>query len=368
MKKIYLIQILLLSIFLAGCDSTEYLEFENTQVKIESANVNFSALGGTGEIVVAESNNFTATVDQTWCSLNVSGNVISVTAIPNMSISGRNARITVKSGNKVNYVSVTQASITFKTETDNATIDGKGGEARIAYETEASLAIDTVTGSWLTASIDGNEIVLQAANANPSISNTRSATVTLAIQNQGTTLFTYDISVTQEKNYLVYEDYLGTYTMYYTTTNTSPTPTKSLTVTLSAKVEGESYKLEGILAPAFDTNHVTVNYNANGTVSILGQIMFKYPSTTWDTWFLPYSKPTPNGNYVNRSTTVGMVSADIDLSSGNLKFSMVDNGVWGTPYEVAGFLIRVYDVSTNMGNLAGADGQPYYFFPSFEKQ
>jgi hypothetical protein len=368
MKKIYIIQILLLSIFLAGCSSTEYHEFENSQVKIESADVNFSALGGTGEIVVAESGNITAEIDQNWCSLSVSGKTISVTVTPNMSISGRSAQVTVKSGNKINYVSVTQTSVTLNMDATSASIDGKGGEVRIACQTEANLIIDNVADSWLTASTDGNDIVLQVATGNPSMDNVRTTTVTVAVQDQnGTTLFTQDVNVTQGKNYLVYEDYLGTYTMNYSITNASNVSTRSLTVTLSIKDEGQTYRLDGILADG-SPGELLVRYNSNGMVSILGQIMYVYPDTQYDFWFLPYSQTAPNGsNYTSRSTTIGMISTDIDLSNGGLKFKMVDNGVWGS-YVVAGFLLRNYDGSTSKGNVNGKDGQAFYFYPVFEKQ
>jgi hypothetical protein len=365
MKKIYIIQILLLSIFLAGCNSTEYYEFEDTQVKIESAGVNFTATGGTGEIVVAEAGNFTADVDQDWCSLNINGKVISLTVTPNISISGRSARITIKSGNRVNYVQVTQTSITFAIDAAAVNIDGKGGEARIACHTEALLAIDTVADSWLDASIDGNEIVLKITAGNPSITAARSTVATIALQNEGgTNIFTYDINVTQEKNYLLYEDFLGTYTMYYSITNTSSVSTQSLPVTLSVKsATDKTYYLEGILTDEFaQYGNITVKYNSDGTLSILGQIMFKYLSTTWDTWWLPYSEDS----YVSRTTTYGMVSSNIELSNGILTFKMTDNGVWTR--KTAGFNIRVYDNSTNMGVINGKDGQSYYFYPSFEKQ
>ncbi|MDR0754759.1 MAG: hypothetical protein LBF04_05150 [Prevotellaceae bacterium] len=366
MKKICIVQILLLSIFLTGCNSTEYYEFENTQVKIESAEINFTAAGGTGEIVVAESENFTAAVDQDWCSLAINGKIISITATPNMSISGRSARVTLKSGNRINYVSITQTSVTLNIDATNISIDGKGGEARIAYSTEATLVIDTVYDSWLTASIDGNEIVLQVT-ANPSMDNTQSSTVTLAVQNEtGTILFTYNLNITQGKNYLNYEDYLGTYTMNYAITNANSTPTRSLTVTLSVKSEADqTYYLEGILTDALaQYGNITVKYNADGTLSLLGQIIFPYPiNTAYDTWWLPYSEDS----YISRTTTYGMISANTDLSNGGLKFTMIDNGVWVTR-KTAGFMIRNYSGSTNMGNIAGQDGQPYYFYPSFEKQ
>jgi hypothetical protein len=361
MKKIFIIQTLLLLIFLAGCSDSNYKDFADSQLKIESSDINFSAMGGTGEIVVAENETFTATSDKDWCNLSISGKVISVTATPNMSISGRTARITVKSNNKINYVSVTQTSISLSIETDNISISGRGDEARITYSTEAEMTIGNIADSWLTASVDGNEIVFEAT-PNPSLTSTRSTTVILAVQSQGNTLLVYNISVTQGANYLTYEDYLGIYTMNYSITYASSIPTRSLTVTLSVKSEGQTYRLDGILADG-SPGEITVNYNnADGSISLLGQVMHVYPDTQYDFWWLPYSTDA----YISRTATYGMFSTDFDLSNGGLKFRMVDNGLWTR--ITAGFMLRNYNGSTSMGNINGKDGQPYYFYPSFEKQ
>jgi hypothetical protein len=357
MKKIFIIQTLLLLIFLAGCSDSDYKDFKDSQLKIESSDINFTAIGGTGEIVVAENETFTATSDQDWCSLNVNGKIISITVTPNPSLSGRTARITVKSNNKVNYISVTQTSASLNIETDKAYFLRSGGEVRIAYETETTLSIDNVADSWITASIDGNEIVLQATS-NMNFSE-RFTTVALAIKNDGTTVFTYNINVSQEKNLLQYEDFLGTYTMTYYKTDVLPAQSYTLTVTLSELSAGQTYKLNGLLAD--DTKDIIVNYS-NG-VSILAQILFPY--SIYTIIFTPYS-----GAYVTTSSTVGMKSSNADISSGKLKFDLVDNGVWGS-YTTIGFALAAYNTSS--GSLAGTinlgkDGGSFYCYPSFEKQ
>jgi hypothetical protein len=163
---------------------------------------------------------------------------------------------------------------------------------------------------------------------------------------------------------LFYEDFLGDYTFRYSTSNSTTTQTRSIDITLIAEEVGKTYRLEGLLADN-SPGKLIVNYNTNGTISLLGQIMYVYPDTKYDFWFLPYSSPI-NGNYTSRNTTYGMVSTDITFTEGKLKFKMVDNGLWSGYGGVAGFMLRNYEGSTNKGNVNGKDGQPSYFYPIFE--
>lgn len=162
-----------------------------------------------------------------------------------------------------------------------------------------------------------------------------------------------------------YDAFLGNYTMYYATSNSATTPTRSLNVSLVKEQEFVSYRLEGVLADD-SQGKIIVNY-LNGNIQLLGQIISVLPGTNYDFWFLPYSVPSGGINYTSRSTTVGMISSNVERIGGKLSFKMVDNGVWAT-YTCAGFMLRNYNGSTNVGNVNGKDGQPYYFIPSFSQQ
>jgi len=177
------------------------------------------------------------------------------------------------------------------------------------------------------------------------------------------------IALSLPKGYLFYEDILGSFTMRYSTSNAQPANrNRSLPVTFVQVKKGETFYLKGILSDADEAlGNIVVKYNkTRGGIDLLGQILFKRESTNYDFWWLPYSEPVGGSNYINRSTTVGMISSNVVISSGKITIPVKDNGLW-SGYPVAGFLLRNYDGSTSMGNINGKDGQAFYFFPLFEK-
>jgi hypothetical protein len=164
----------------------------------------------------------------------------------------------------------------------------------------------------------------------------------------------------------MYEEFLGSYTMFYSTSNaTPPNRTKSLDVTLTQGEEGQTYILDGILAAGSPA--VLYARYVDGQLEIRGQVMYVDPATKYDLWWLPYSHNV-GGNFTSRTTTYGVISDKIEENGGKFKFDMINNGVWSSYGGVAGFLIRNYNGSTNAGNVNGIDGQPYYFHLRFEKQ
>ena len=259
MKKIYLISVLLLSMVLAGCEnSSEYRDFLDTQVKIENSDVVFTAAGGTGTIEIA-TEDFTSISDQSWCTLTTNGKIITVNATPNVSISGRTARVTVKSGDKVNYVSVSQAALVIAAARQVG-IDGKGEILRVPYESAITPTIQS-SESWLTALVDGNEIVL-TAEPNPSLSIIRTATVSI-LDGFAT------ITVTQATNYLTMDAYSATLdgrgeTVKVGYDDTNPIIVQSNGAWLTATVVGDSVVLTAPANPnPIATRSTTV------TVSVL---------------------------------------------------------------------------------------------------
>ncbi|MDR3245732.1 MAG: hypothetical protein LBT50_04795 [Prevotellaceae bacterium] len=368
MKKINILLMSLL-ILMAGCDSVEYLDFEDIQVPIESAETQFSAAGGQKHITVGVSN-YTVTSDQTWCTLTTNGKTINVSVLPNKTVSGRTALVTIKSEGKVSYVPVTQTGVTLTLDTYAWDASPKGDSIHIIYDCDFPLSTATFP-NWIIVSInEETKSITLTANQNTSFTDSKTTSIQLYVDDgNDAKMAPKEIIVTQGKNFLNYGDYLGDYTMRYTTTaGTNSTPTKSLDVSLVTAVEGSTYYLKGILIDE-SAGNIVVNYEpATGNITILGRIIGKTTPDNWDFWWLPYSyaNATPTSFYISRTITYGMRSADIDIS-GNLKFGMKDIGNW-SGYTVFGFILRNYDGSTSKGNINGNGSDYRYYYPTFEKK
>ncbi|MDR2148444.1 MAG: DUF4302 domain-containing protein [Tannerella sp.] len=166
---------------------------------------------------------------------------------------------------------------------------------------------------------------------------------------------------TDEKPVL-YEDFLGKYTMSYSTDYDDPELTESLEVELVQDIPGSTYFLKGILTEE-TVGNIVVEYEPGGGLSLRGQILSTYDNGDL-LWWLPFSQ----GNTVSRTTTYGLTLSGLDRTDGQFKFSMVDNGAWAS--VMAGFIIRRYTPApdnANAGNINGIDGQPRYYYLTFEK-
>jgi hypothetical protein len=367
MKKInILLSIFVFALFCGGCENKdEYPGFAETQLIVKSADVAFLAAAGSGTIVVSEiTGTLSAASDQAWCKTSVSGNTVTVNVDANNSISGRTALITLRAGERENYVPVTQKGAVLTLATTSVDVDGKGGQVRIAFEADVTVTSITSPDTWITGAVEGQELALQLS-ANPSYTETRTGRISLHLANGA--LYDRIITITQAKNYLTYEEldyehFLGEYTMSYSTTYSSTTASRSATVSLVQAIEGETYYLKGVLSAADEAlGNITVKFVNDGDgkgIILLGQIMFRRSNGN-DFWLLPISID----NYTSRTTTYGLrgnVGRD-----GQIGFTMQDNGVWSR--KTAGFILRDY-IDLVSSNISGKDGQSYYCYPVLVKK
>ncbi|MDR1527126.1 MAG: hypothetical protein LBS46_05580 [Dysgonamonadaceae bacterium] len=200
MKKTINLFAIFAILFFCGCENEDYPRFEDSQVKIEQSNVTFTAKGGTGSIIVGTSD-YTASVDQNWCKLSTSGNTITVTVEPNISVIIRSANVTIQSGDKINFVPVTQNAVYLHLENyETISLLGRGGTISFPYECETSVSV-TSDVSWITPKVEGDQIVLQAMQ-NPNFLESRKATLTLTA---GDNLFSLKLNVEQKELITSYE-------------------------------------------------------------------------------------------------------------------------------------------------------------------
>jgi hypothetical protein len=175
MKKIYLISIMLLSICLTGCNSDD--KKIDAPIDIYNSNVLFTAAGGTCTFTVtAAEADLQVTTDKNWVTATKSGNTITVTATPNYVATGRTAKVIITAGDNTTYVPVIQMPLLLNVA-NAVTVDAKGEVLLVAYESSVTPTVQC-DSAWLTASVADGKIVL-TAQPNPSMTTTRSATVSL---------------------------------------------------------------------------------------------------------------------------------------------------------------------------------------------
>jgi hypothetical protein len=319
MKKIIYIMTLFAAICMSSCDSESYRAFEETQVKINQSDVHFTALGGTGTIVVSDAEgSISATSDQAWCKVSVSGNIITVTVEQKLDMSGRTAMVTIKAKDKTNYVPVYQAPVYLTLDSyDDVSFLGRGGTVTIPYESEAPVSVASNV-SWLTGTIQGGNVVLQAT-ANPEFLQSRTAKITIIAGNnlvllplnvvQGELITSYepDESVNSVEDFLNKKNYdNNTYSRYLITTMSS----RLETLRTNLKTAYPLFQEIRIQAPRSTYKASYIFYNLDGTTTTYYYLngtngfvpvgdskavaAFKYSGSSYSGTTAPY---TSNTNY-----------------------------------------------------------------------
>jgi hypothetical protein len=362
MKKVNILLGLFL-ISLTGCDSTEYMDYADTQIAIESAEARFPAIGGQKEFTIDVSDSYTVTSDQNWCKATANGKTITVNVEPNRTISGRTALLTIRSENKVNYIPVTQTSAVILL--DNYTYDVSDEKDTILIKYECDFPVKVVLPvDWISSSVDPEKkeitLIVEEEKNIP-----RSAIVQLHADGGNNSILTIkEINIRQ--NFLTYDDFIGSYTMRYSKSTSVTTPSSSLSVSLAACVQGTSYFLKGILADD-DIGKLIVLYNdLTGSLSVTGcKVISTQDANAADVWWAPYQR-SGSSYYVTPTDAYGMKSVNHNISN-KLTFDLVDDGL-DPGYTTIGFILRKYTGTTSMGNVNGKDEQPVYYYPIFEKK
>jgi hypothetical protein len=181
MKCVKYLSLILFSVFaLHGCSKdTGGGAFTDTQVTIVKSNVTFACEGGSGEIVVDTGGDVvTAVSDQTWCAVSVSGQTIKVTVGENSDRLSRSAVVTLRSGEKENYVPVYQGPIIIKLDAAEVKAFGYAHKQTVAYSCGVAVNV-TSDQPWLKASASDGNIVLDV-DANTEFTAYRSAKITVS--------------------------------------------------------------------------------------------------------------------------------------------------------------------------------------------
>jgi hypothetical protein len=351
---------------LLGCNNYTYEEVDNRLTDFDLSQLFFTATAESKTIVVAPGSDeqISTHSNSAWCTAVVSGRSVAISVDTNYDFPNRTAILTITCGKKSAMVPVTQYGARFILGTNNLSADFKSATYKIAVQsTRTYTAVSTVP--WITVST-GRDTLFLTVERNPYQEPVRTGIVEVT---SGVVVQT--INVSQAEGGLVYEDFLGTYTMSYTNATTlPPNRTRNLTVNLEPATQGQTYYLKGVLATADeDLGNIVVRYNPVKGIEIVGHLLFVRPDNNFDCHWLVFGLNNTGGlvSSLANNTLIGLESSGISFSTGNLTFTMVDNGIWGANQAI-GFRARNYVGSTSQGDVPGRDGQVSYFFPLFEKQ
>lgn len=160
MKKFINIIALLLSVCIISCED-DAKDNIGPELKIIDRNVDITAAGGNVTVNLSIEGE-KAISDQDWCTVALSGKVLTVTLEANTNIEGRTAMITVIKGEEKVFFPVTQPSnIVPRSQIENAEFDAHGGTLRIPVDKAAPFKAQAEDGAtWLDVKVDGDCLVL----------------------------------------------------------------------------------------------------------------------------------------------------------------------------------------------------------------
>ena len=146
MKRIYTISLLILGcvLGLVSCrkENEQAVEWK-TELQAVKSNLVFAPGGGT-ETLEVNLSSVTATADKDWCSVSVSGNVISVTVAPNESKQSLYAQLTITSGSESIEAAVIQYGEVFAgMEMEDLEVLPEGTTVRYSFQSNMAVVMNS---------------------------------------------------------------------------------------------------------------------------------------------------------------------------------------------------------------------------------
>lgn len=180
----------------------------------------------------------------------------------------------------------------------------------------------------------------------------------------------YYATTTEFSTYIAYEEYLGDYTMHYSSSTSTTTPNKTLDVSLVEGKDENTYYLKGVLTEAQEASigNLVVQYRPASCdllfpINLIGKTALGY-----DFYAIAYLKNNSTGAFASSTTLTsgyGLLSYEYDEATGS--FNTKSTAV-GTTYTTIGFRLRNYNNGSNAGDVSGRDGQYNFFYLKFVKK
>lgn len=171
MKKLYRLFLLLAGIVVTtSCGEDEYTYSAPEALNVVKTDLYFKSAGGTGSIEIKTDRELKATSSVDWCTVSVSGSVITAKSIENTSIESRAGTITVSDGALTSLVAVYQEGLACSIDTSNlkSINSNSAGSAFITVDSSSpyTIVISQNATSWLSYTEDEAGKVIFTFTAN----------------------------------------------------------------------------------------------------------------------------------------------------------------------------------------------------------
>lgn len=191
MKKLLNILALCGCIFFAACSDDDNPAGNGVQV-VSTSDINFTAAGGEGTIVVSASGAVSATSDKEWCTVTVEGMTVHVVAAASTEMTSRSALVTISSGSEFAEIPVIQSGLIVIMNEYNLyhAFKYEGGSLVYPFKTNSTYSIECSEEAkgWLSYEVDEEKNQILFTVARNETQTPRGAEVKIVTGNKETVL------------------------------------------------------------------------------------------------------------------------------------------------------------------------------------
>ena len=353
MRKIFTIasSVLAAALLLASCQKEEQPRYQaENHITVVKSNVIFDATGGTGTIELKADGTVTMDCTSDWCTANLSGTTVTVTAQQNRGLDGRSAIISLTCNGQTTKVTAQQTGMAF-TYADQTIVIPMAGEEFMIYG-RSTLPKTVEASDWIKYSgADNGYLISVGENIT---GDNRSGYFKISA---GDITATYTITQKFDRNFA------GTYTMSY--------GTASGTVSITRDASNEDlYYLEDWL----DGIKVPIHYDGgkNMLYIVNGQYLAQYTDGNYMYICVNYTTLDGGTMYYAISTSVNYyVWFNFEYVNGKYNITLADSAKWfNTSRTSCGFGIYTFTTDPSVA-LATANKKSTLLsvkYPSFVQQ
>lgn len=368
MKKIYgffTLVVLAAMVFTACSNDTTNPYAQGKNISIVNADVQFSALPGTGSITVSAPNGISEVrKSSNWLTTSVSGNTITVNVTANESLEGRSSRLTIFSGNDFVEVTVQQMGIdVVVVGPSEVKVERAAQEYRIPIRHNVPVELGE-TPDWLTATLEGDEIVLTFTK------NTGDEPRQCDLSYTAGNVLDNKITITQNSK----ESLAGDYVFEYQTSG-STTGTKYKAEATIVK-DSEGYKLiiktdaakdysiplvvtnteDGYIVNIYSASYMNGKYNLSGTDYDVVALIMGYASS-----------PTSVTRTYSNTISIEAETQELTGEEYRFKYAFGDNKCWNG-YTIHGIRIALFSGTPYASKTYNSTVLATYYYPTLYKK